>query len=184
MAAQNELEESSRPVDIEEAQVDSIEDLRLAPGEEDADGQPLWPSQKPAANSQVGKASAAAGSLRHPRCSQPPRSTKAKPFAPRPSRGEVEQRITEAHLWPAQRLPLIRIRENAAQNWGVTNTKRWLATSAWPASGCRFGSSRVSPCWRAEPAVVASFRPAASPPAPDSSGRSGRAGNGAPGGHR
>ena len=123
MAAQNELEESSRPVDIEEVQVDPIEDLRLATGEEDADGQPLWPSQKPAANSQVGKASAAAGSLRHPRCSQPPRSTKAKPFAPRPSRGEVERRIAEAQLWIAQRLPLIRIRENAAQNWGVTNTK-------------------------------------------------------------
>jgi hypothetical protein len=35
----------------------------------------------------------------------------------------VERRIAEAQLWIAQRLPLIRIRENAAQNWGVTNTK-------------------------------------------------------------
>jgi hypothetical protein len=35
----------------------------------------------------------------------------------------VEQRIAEAQLWIAQRLPLIRIRENAARNWGVTNTK-------------------------------------------------------------
>jgi hypothetical protein len=37
--------------------------------------------------------------------------------------GEVERRIAEAQLWIAQRQPLIRIRDNAAQNWGVTNTK-------------------------------------------------------------
>jgi hypothetical protein len=35
----------------------------------------------------------------------------------------VERRIAEAQLWIAQRLPLIRIRDNAAQNWGVINTK-------------------------------------------------------------
>ena len=35
----------------------------------------------------------------------------------------MEQRIAEAQLWIAQRLPLIRIRDNAARNWGVTNTK-------------------------------------------------------------
>ena len=50
----------------------------------------------------------------------PPRTN---PSPPRPSRGEVERRIAEAQLWIAQRLPLIRIRDNAAQNWGVTNTK-------------------------------------------------------------
>jgi hypothetical protein len=123
MAAQGEPGESGPAVDIQDVHVDPIEDLRGAPGEEDDDGQPLWPAQKPASNSRTGRKSAAGGSARHPRCSQPPRSTKDKPFAPRPSRGEVERRIAEAQLWIAQRLPLIRIRDNAAQNWGVTNTK-------------------------------------------------------------
>ena len=123
MAAQGEPEDSGRAVDIQEAQIDPIEDLRLAPGEEDADGQPLWPARKPASSSRAARESTAASSVRNPRCSQPPRSTKDKPFAPRPSRGEVERRIAEAQLWIAQRLPLIRIRDNAAQNWGVTNTK-------------------------------------------------------------
>ena len=123
MSAHSEPEGSGQAVVIQEAQIDSIEDLRRAPGEEDDDGQPLWPAQKPASNSRAGRKSAAAGSARYPRCSQPPRSTKDKPFAPRPSRGEVERRIAEAQLWIAQRQPLIRIRENAAQNWGVTNTK-------------------------------------------------------------
>jgi len=123
MAAQSEPEESGPAVHIQDAHVDPIEDLRGAPGEEDDDGQPLWPTQKPASNSRAGRKSAAAGTARHPRCSQPPRSTKDKPFAPRPSRGEVERRIAEAQLWIAQRQPLIRILDNAAQNWGVTNTK-------------------------------------------------------------
>ncbi len=123
MAVQSEPEESGPAVHIQDAHVDPIEDLRGAPGEEDDDGQPLWPAQKPASNSRAGRKSAAAGAARHPRCSQPPRSTKDKPFAPRPSRGEVERRIAEAQLWIAQRQPLIRIRDNAAQNWGVTNTK-------------------------------------------------------------
>jgi hypothetical protein len=35
----------------------------------------------------------------------------------------VERRIAEAQLWIAQRLPLIEIRDNAARNWGITNTK-------------------------------------------------------------
>ena len=132
MAAQSEPEESGPAVHIQDAHVDPIEDLRGAPGEEDDDGQPLWPAQKPASNSRAGRKSADAGSARHPRCSQPPRSTKDKPFAPRPSRGEVERRIAEAQLWIAQRQPLIRIRDNAAQNWGVTNTKtvnRYLNTA-------------------------------------------------------
>jgi hypothetical protein len=123
MAAQGEPEEGGPAVDIQDFHVDPIEDLRGAPGEEDDDGQPLWPGQKPASKSRAGRKSAAAGSARHPRCSQPPRSTKDKPFAPRPSRGEVERRIAEAQLWISQRLPLIRIRDNAAQNWGVINTK-------------------------------------------------------------
>jgi hypothetical protein len=36
---------------------------------------------------------------------------------------EVEQRIAEAQLWIAQRLPLVQMREKAAQNWGVSNIK-------------------------------------------------------------
>ena len=39
-------------------------------------------------------------------------------------------RIAEAQLWIAQRLPLAKIREKAAQNWGITNIKtisRYLA---------------------------------------------------------
>jgi len=123
MAAQGEPQESGPAVDIQDVHIDPIEDLRGAPGEEDDDGQPLWPAQKQASASRAGRKSTAGGSARHPRCSQPPRSTKDKPFAPRPSRGEVERRIAEAQLWIAQRLPLIRIRDNAAQNWGVTNTK-------------------------------------------------------------
>jgi hypothetical protein len=123
MAAHGEPEESGQAVDIQEAQIDPIEDLRGAPGEEDDDGQPLWPAQKPESNSRAGRKSAAAGSPRHPRCSQPPRSTKDNPFAPRPSRQEVERRVAEAQLWIAQRLPLIEIRANARQNWGITNVR-------------------------------------------------------------
>ena len=123
MAAQSEPEESGPAVHIQDAHVDPIEDLRGAPGEEDDDGQPLWPVQKPESKSPSGEKSVGTGSARHPRCSQPPRSTKDKPFAPRPSRGEVERRIAEAQLWIAQRQPLIRIRDNAAQNWGVNNSK-------------------------------------------------------------
>ena len=123
MAAQVEPEESDLAVDLQVAEIDPIEDLRGAPGQEDADGQPLYPSEKPGSKSRARAKSDSIGSARHPRCSQPPRSTKDKPFAPRPSRGEVERRIAEAQLWIAQRLPLIRIRDNAAQNWGVTNTK-------------------------------------------------------------
>jgi hypothetical protein len=123
MVAKRVPEASDSPIDIQDAHVDPIEDLRGAPGEEDDEGQPLWPDQKPASNTRAGSKSSAAGSVRHPRCNQPPRATKDKPFAPRPSRAEVERRIAEAQLWIAQRLPLIRIRENAAQNWGVSNTK-------------------------------------------------------------
>jgi hypothetical protein len=36
---------------------------------------------------------------------------------------EVERRIAEAQLWIAQRMPLLRIYENAGASWGVTNTR-------------------------------------------------------------
>jgi len=102
---------------------DPIEELRSAPGAEDEDGQPLWPAQDPASDRQKRGGSRQGSKARHPRCQQPPRASKQKPFAPRPSRQEVERRIAEAQLWIAQRLPLIEIRDNAARNWGITNTK-------------------------------------------------------------
>ena len=36
---------------------------------------------------------------------------------------EVERRIAEAQLWIAQRMPLLRIYENAGASWGVSNTR-------------------------------------------------------------
>lgn len=92
---------------------DAVEELRNSAPTEDADGKPVWGDGK-----QKKQAKGA-----HPRCSQPPRPTAEAPFAPRPSRQEVERRIAEAQLWIAQRLPLIEIRDNAARNWGITNTK-------------------------------------------------------------
>jgi hypothetical protein len=90
-----------------------IEELRNSPPSEDADGNPIWP--EPAGSKPTGR--------KNPGCRKPPRPSETKPFAPRPSRQEVERRIAEAQLWIAQRLPLIQIRDNAARNWGVTNTK-------------------------------------------------------------
>lgn len=102
---------------------DLIEELRSAPGAEDEDGRPLWPEQDAASGSQKRAGSKPGAQAGHPRCQQPPRASQQKPFAPRPSRQEVERRIAEAQLWIAQRLPLIEIRDNAARNWGITNTK-------------------------------------------------------------
>lgn len=99
---------------------DPVDVLREAAPSEDADGNPIWPQPERKESSRK----------RHPNCSQPPRRSSAKPFAPRPSRQETERRIAEAQLWIAQRLPLIEIRDNAARNWGITNTKtvsRYLA---------------------------------------------------------
>lgn len=101
---------------------DPIDELRSAASTEDDDGAPICGGGVPAA-AETSTLQGRSRRARSPRCSQPPRSTKDKPFAPRPSRGEVERRIAEAQLWIAQRQPLIRIRDNAAQNWGVTNTK-------------------------------------------------------------
>jgi hypothetical protein len=121
MAADSPPEDQQEQAASKAAACDLVEELRSAPPAEDGDGNPLWDSSTTTPDaSRVKKPST---SKRHPRCSQPPRSTKERPFAPRPSRAEVEQRIAEAQLWIAQRLPLIRIRENAARNWGVTNTK-------------------------------------------------------------
>ncbi len=128
MAADSPPEDQQEQAARKAAACDLVEELRSAPPAEDSDGNPLWDSSTtPPDASTVKKPNT---SKRHPRCSQPPRSTKEKPFAPRPSRGEVEQRIAEAQLWIAQRLPLIEIRANARQNWGITNVRtvsRYLA---------------------------------------------------------
>ena len=95
-----------------------MDDLRAAAPLEDADGQPLWPAPAGPAGRKTRKGG------------KPPRPTADKPFSPRPSRQEVEQRIAEAQLWIAQRLPLLEIRANARQNWGITNVRtvsRYLA---------------------------------------------------------
>ena len=99
---------------------DAVEELRNSAPKEDSDGKPVWGDAKQKKSTKHA----------HPRCSQPPRPTAEAPFAPRPSRKEVERRVAEAQLWIAQRLPLIEIRDNAARNWGITNTKtvsRYLA---------------------------------------------------------
>jgi len=121
MAAPSPPGHQHEPSESQAALGDLVEELRMAPTAEDDDGNPLWDSSTTPPDASTGKKPST--SKRHPRCSQPPRSTKERPFAPRPSCAEVEQRIAEAQLWIAQRLPLIRIRENAARNWGVTNTK-------------------------------------------------------------
>jgi len=92
---------------------DAVEELRNSAPKEDSDGKPVWGDAKQKKSTKHA----------HPRCSQPPRPTAEAPFAPRPSRKEVERRVAEAQLWIAQRLPLIEIRDNAARNWGITNTK-------------------------------------------------------------
>jgi len=85
-----------------------LEELRQAPPQQDADGQPVWPAADP--SRPVGKGN-------------PPRARRRQQHRPRASHMEVEQRIAEAQLWVAQRLPLALMREKAAQNWGVSNIK-------------------------------------------------------------
>ena len=82
--------------------------LREQPAAEDADGQPI---ALPTAAS-AGKKPRGTGK-RFPE----------QESSPRPSCAEVERRIAEAQLWIAQRLPLLEIRENARQSWGVTHVR-------------------------------------------------------------
>jgi len=90
--------------------------LRSQASEEDADVRPLLNAAQDSP-SQPKRGSSGR------RQQQPPRPTKTKPFSPRPSHQEVEQRVAEAQLWIAQRLPLVEIRANARQNWGITNVR-------------------------------------------------------------
>jgi len=87
-----------------------LEELRQAPPQQDADGQPLWPPVAVDPSRPVGKGN-------------PPRARRSQTHRPRATHMEVETRIAEAQLWVAQRLPLAQIREKAAQNWGITNIK-------------------------------------------------------------
>ena len=106
----------TKPPDWSESADDLIEVLRSQASQEDADGRPLWN----AAQESPDQPKCCGSSRRH---QQPPPPNKAKPFSPRPSRQEVEQRVAEAQLWIAQRLPLVEIRANARQNWGITNVR-------------------------------------------------------------
>ena len=93
----------------------ALEELRQAPLQQDADGQPVWPAADP--SRPVGKGN-------------PPRGRRSQNHKPRATHMEVETRIAEAQLWIAQRLPLAQIREKAGHNWGITNIKtisRYLA---------------------------------------------------------
>ncbi len=92
------------------APLDPVEELRAAPTHQDADGQPLWSAVPLDPSRPVGKGN-------------PPRAKRRKDHRPRATQMEVEQRIAEAQMWIAQRLPLALMREKAAQNWGVTNIK-------------------------------------------------------------
>ena len=87
-----------------------IEALRSAPLDQDADGRALLPSAGVDPSRPVGKGN-------------PPRLRRRGKVAPRPTAMEVERRIAEAQLWIAQRMPLLRIYENAGASWGVTNTR-------------------------------------------------------------
>ncbi len=60
------------------------------------------------------------------------RNRKGLQQSPRPSAAEIERRIAEAQLWIAQRLPMIRMVENARESWGITNIQtlnRYLNTA-------------------------------------------------------
>jgi hypothetical protein len=113
----------------EECREAQVHGLRDAPSAEDDDGQPLR-DDTVSGKARRRAGAAARGKQRSPRCSDPPRASKERPFSPRPTHQEVEHRVAEAQLWIAQRLPLVEIRTNARQNWGITNVRtvsRYLA---------------------------------------------------------
>lgn len=100
-----------------------IEALRSAPLDQDADGRSLLPSAGVDPSRPVGKGN-------------PPRLRRRGKVAPRPTAMEVERRIAEAQLWIAQRMPLLRIYENAGASWGSPTPARsapiWMRhASGW-----------------------------------------------------
>ena len=93
---------------------DPVEVLRAAPAREDENGDDVWECVGVDATRPVGRGNPPRrDSLRNPEASG----------GRRPSHAEIEQRIAEAQLWIAQRLPLVQIRENAGSRWGISNTK-------------------------------------------------------------
>ncbi len=89
---------------LNEPAAEGVEALRDAAPHQDDDGNPCFFSER---SSRRGVAT------RFPHQKLPPRASVA----------EVERRIAEAQLWIAQRLPLSLMRANAADSWGVSNTR-------------------------------------------------------------
>ena len=89
---------------------DAVEELRLAPPQQDPNGHGVWEA-------------VAVDPTRPISQTNPPRRAPHHLHTPRATVGEVERRIAEAQLWIAQRLPLVQIRAKAGQSWGVSNVK-------------------------------------------------------------
>jgi len=93
--------------------------LRDAPPLESPDGTPLWPPADDFRKTRPGRRG-------------PGKQFPQQASSPRPSYAEVEQRIAEAQLWIAQRLPMAVIREKAKSSWGVESTftlQKYLRTA-------------------------------------------------------
>ena len=88
----------------------SVEELRSAPDQQDADGEAVWEPVAVDPSRPISQ-------------TNPPRRAPHHAQTPRATAGEVERRIAEAQLWIAQRLPLVVIRAKAGESWGVSNTK-------------------------------------------------------------
>jgi hypothetical protein len=93
-----------------QAAADPVEELRFAPAEQDSDGEAVWEPVAVDPSRPISQ-------------TNPPRRSPHHAQTPRATAGEVERRIAEAQLWIAQRLPLLQIRANAGESWGVSNIK-------------------------------------------------------------
>jgi hypothetical protein len=95
-----------------EPAAEGVEALRDAAPHQDEDGNPCFRSERPSRGDPE-RPSSRGVATRFPHQKLPPRASVA----------EVERRIAEAQLWIAQRLPLSLMRANAADSWGVSNTR-------------------------------------------------------------
>ena len=96
----------------------ALEELRAAAPKQDDDGQPLWPE--------------ATDPTRPIGPGNPPRRKQGQKNTPRATVGEIENRIAEAQLWIAQRLPMVMVFENARTRWGIVNhetVRRYMHTA-------------------------------------------------------
>ena len=96
----------------------ALEELRAAAPKQDDDGQPLWPE--------------ATDPTRPIGPGNPPRRKQGQKNTPRATVGEIENRIAEAQLWIAQRLPMVMVFENARERWGIINhetVRRYMHTA-------------------------------------------------------